>query len=569
MRSGNGSSAPRVVSPQQRPGKPGFHLTLTTFLHNPSRLLRSGAGGDNEGAGGSSALYQFSDIAAGAGGGTAALSLDDLLQRSRPVPTYTDRVHDLGHRLSELDLVVDLGSRIGSTDWFRGFATCAALCYAAYSFAPGMEPIIGASPAPLPEAQFEEVRALSIAPLAYGADTGRRMAATEAVEPLADTPERPSLDLSATLGSGDGFARVLERAGVAEAEAEEVAKMVAAVMPLAEIKPGTGMNITLGRRPNKNVSRPLDALDFRARFDLNLSVQRVDGRLTLKRLPIAVDHTPLRIQGRVGSSLYRSARAAGVPAKAIETYLRAIATQISVGSVSADDRFDFIIEHKRAATGETETGQLLYAGLNRPRGKDLQMMQWTQGGKAQWFEATGVGKQSGMLQRPVPGTVSSNYGMRRHPILGYSRMHRGMDFRAGYGTPILAATDGRVTAAGNAGGYGKQVRIAHGGGLATSYSHMSRILVKPGQQVRQGQVIGHVGSTGLSTGPHLHYEMYSNGVPVNPASVKFTSRAQLSGGELASFRGKLRNLLSTPVGAARAKQEEVQSASSEKANTAS
>jgi murein DD-endopeptidase MepM/ murein hydrolase activator NlpD len=130
-------------------------------------------------------------------------------------------------------------------------------------------------------------------------------------------------------------------------------------------------------------------------------------------------------------------------------------------------------------------------------------------------------------------------------------MHKGMDFRGGYGTPILAATDGRIARAGWAGGYGKQVRINHAGGLTTSYSHMSRIVAQPGQTVRQGQVIGYIGSTGLSTGPHLHYELYRNGTPINPASVKFTMRAQLAGGELASFRAKLRNLLAVPSGAAR------------------
>jgi murein DD-endopeptidase MepM/ murein hydrolase activator NlpD len=129
-----------------------------------------------------------------------------------------------------------------------------------------------------------------------------------------------------------------------------------------------------------------------------------------------------------------------------------------------------------------------------------------------------------------------------------------MDFRAGYGTPILAAADGRVSAAGWAGGYGQQVRIAHAGGIGTSYSHMSRIVARPGSQIRQGQVIGYVGSTGLSTGPHLHYEMYRNGVAVNPNSVKFVSRSRLDGADLASFRARLRNLLSVPTGAARAGQ---------------
>jgi murein DD-endopeptidase MepM/ murein hydrolase activator NlpD len=178
-------------------------------------------------------------------------------------------------------------------------------------------------------------------------------------------------------------------------------------------------------------------------------------------------------------------------------------------------------------------------------------MQWEQAGRTQWFEASGVGKASGALQRPVPGTVSSSFGMRRHPILGYSRMHRGMDFRAGYGTPILAATDGRVVGAGWAGGYGRQVRLAHGEGLTTTYSHMSRITARPGSLVRQGQVIGYVGSTGLSTGPHLHYELYRNGQAINPASVKFVTRSQLSGADLAAFRNRLRSLLSLPVGAAR------------------
>jgi murein DD-endopeptidase MepM/ murein hydrolase activator NlpD len=375
------------------------------------------------------------------------------------------------------------------------------------------------------------------------------MAASDAVEALADAPERPSVDLLATLGNGDGFARVLERAGVAGAEAMRIEAMVASAVNPLDIKPGTVMDLTLGRRASKNVSRPVDALAFRARLDLRLEFARVDGQFVMKRVPISIDATPLRVQGRVGASLYRSARAAGVPAKAVETYIRALAGQLDIGSLDPNDRFDIIVEHRRAATGEGESGALLYAGLDRSSGKKLQMMSWEQGGRTQWFEASGVGKESGMLQRPVAGSVSSNFGLRRHPILGYTRMHKGMDFRAGYGTPILAATDGRVAMAGWAGGYGKQVRISHAGGLMTSYSHMSRIVAEPGSFVKQGQLIGYVGSTGLSTGPHLHYELYRNGVPVNPASVRFTMRSQLSGSELAAFRSRLQGLLAVRAGA--------------------
>ena len=137
-----------------------------------------------------------------------------------------------------------------------------------------------------------------------------------------------------------------------------------------------------------------------------------------------------------------------------------------------------------------------------------------------------------------------------HPILGYARMHRGIDMRASYGTPILAVADGSVARAGWAGGYGRQVRLNHASGLSTSYSHMSRIAVQPGAHVRQGQVIGYIGTSGLSTGPHLHFETYRNGATVNPRSVRFVGRAQLSGTALASFRSRLRSLLGTPLGGA-------------------
>jgi murein DD-endopeptidase MepM/ murein hydrolase activator NlpD len=494
-------------------------------------------------------LYQYQSFGGASGGGTAALSLDQVLPRPAIARGFGTRAAPPPPR-PNLDLVTDLGARIGSGEWFRGLATCGLLCTAAWWLAPGFHPIPGAVATPLSDAHWEEARTMSIAPLAYGADTGKRMASNDQVEPLLDTPERPVIDLVATLGKGDGFARgdagTLKRAG----EAAAIARLVSAVVPLEDLKPGTAMDLTLGRRPNRAVARPLEALAFRARFDLKLSVARDGAGFTLTRTPISIDETPLRIQGYVGDSLYRSARAAGVPAKAVEAYIRAVAGQTEIGSLTAADRFDIIVEHRRAATGETQNGQLLYAGLNRSSGKDLQLMQWNDGSRTQWFEASGVGRESGTLTRPVPGTVSSSFGMRRHPILGYSRMHRGMDFRAGYGTPILAATDGRVIGAGWAGGYGQQVRIAHPGGLLTTYSHMSRIAMPAGAPVRQGQVIGYVGSTGLSTGPHLHYELYKDGVPINPMSVKFVMRSQLAGGDLAAFRARLSGLLSVPIGGA-------------------
>ena len=418
---------------------------------------------------------------------------------------------------------------------------------------PGFDnPLIGVTPAPLAGSAWEEARAQAITPLGAGAHTGRRIAASDLVAPLAESPERPIIELAATLGRGDSFSRVLARAGVARDEAETVARMVSQAVALTTIKPGTQLQMTLGRRPTRDVPRPLDNLRFRARFDLNIAVARTNGTLVMTPEPIAIDHTPLRIRGVVGQSLYRSARAAGAPAKAVEAYIRALASKVSIGrDVQASNVFDLVIRQARAATGEVQLGELLYAGLERDS-KKVQLVRWGGGenGKGgQWFEASGVGERRGVMASPVAGRMTSGYGVRFHPIMRMMRMHKGVDYGAPYGAPIRASMDGIVALAGRNRGYGNFVKLAHSGGLATGYGHMSRIAVRAGTRVVQGQIIGYVGSTGMSTGPHLHYEVWRNGVPVNPRSMTFTQVAQLSGKALRAFKARVAALLAVKPGA--------------------
>jgi murein DD-endopeptidase MepM/ murein hydrolase activator NlpD len=187
--------------------------------------------------------------------------------------------------------------------------------------------------------------------------------------------------------------------------------------------------------------------------------------------------------------------------------------------------------------------------LQLASGRKLDMLKWAYQGREQWFEASGVGKKRDGLAKPVElARISSGFGMRFHPVLGYSRMHQGVDFAAPTGTPIYAVTDGVVRYAGWHGGHGNFVKLQHSGGMGTGYGHMSRIAVRSGERVRRGEVIGYVGSTGLSTGPHLHYEVYRNGETVNPLSVKFQQQALLSGRELAAFRARLNALKSEARG---------------------
>ena len=258
----------------------------------------------------------------------------------------------------------------------------------------------------------------------------------------------------------------------------------------------------------------------------------------------ALPSNPLRIRGVAGDELYWSLRAAGASPEVAAQYLSALATEIDVGEIGRADSFDLVLGPDH---------QLLYAGLQRVGQSSLQLVKWAANGRSEWVDAANADRpapaeSSGFLM-PAQGPVTSYFGYRYHPILHFTRFHAGIDIGAGWGSPIVAAADGQVAAAGWAGGYGREVQIAHGGGVVSLYGHMSEIVAQPGSFVRAGQVIGYVGSSGLSTGPHVHFEVRENGTPVNPMSVRFTSAPVVDTHLADAVKARLKALLS--VGASK------------------
>jgi murein DD-endopeptidase MepM/ murein hydrolase activator NlpD len=257
--------------------------------------------------------------------------------------------------------------------------------------------------------------------------------------------------------------------------------------------------------------------------------------------PALVVTGPLRIRGRVGDGLYWSLRAAGASPQVAAAYLAALATEIDVGEVGPSDGFDLVLGANR---------DLLYAGLDRAASSDLQLVRWNANGRSEWIDAANAARpapvESG-LAMPANGPVTSYFGNRYHPILHFTRFHAGIDIGAGWGSPIVAAGDGQVVGAGWSGGYGREVQIAHGGGLVSLYGHMSEIVASPGSFVRRGQLIGYVGSSGLSTGPHLHFEVRQSGQPVNPLAVRFTSAPVVDTHLTDAVKARLKALLSVGV----------------------
>ncbi|MEQ1937822.1 peptidoglycan DD-metalloendopeptidase family protein [Mesorhizobium sp. CN5-321] len=238
--------------------------------------------------------------------------------------------------------------------------------------------------------------------------------------------------------------------------------------------------------------------------------------------------------------IYRAAYSYGMSKKMTQQLIRLLASDVDFQSrLSPTDRIEVLFSQPEEDDSASDDSELLYVsasigGMTR----NLYRFQ-LEDGTFDYFDQDGRSAEQFLLRNPLPGgRFRSGFGARKHPILGYVRMHTGVDWAAPVGTPIIAAGNGVIEKAGWAGGYGKQIMIRHANGYETSYNHQSAFAkgIQPGVKVRQGQVIGYLGQTGLATGPHLHYELIVNGTKVDPMRVRLPQGRTLKGDDLVAFK---------------------------------
>jgi len=332
------------------------------------------------------------------------------------------------------------------------------------------------------------------------------------------------------LASGQNFTAMLTAQGVDADNAADAAEALADVYNVRKIK--TGQEFRLSLEHGTDATRLLKLTfspDVTQRIELT---QDAEENFTADRIARQTEQRIVAIQGTVNGSFAASARNAGVP--------RAVANQISKWlAYDVDFQRDlhpgsqfsvlFPAEYDDQG-GMVRAGDIQFIQLDGAKNK-ISLYRYN----GHMYHADGRDVRRALLKTPVDGArITSGFGMRIHPILGYSMMHKGIDFGAAYGSPIFAAGDGIVQRASWFAGYGNYVEIKHNAVYSTAYAHMSRYArgIHPGTRVTQGQVIGYVGATGRATGPHLHFEVHQNGVQVNPTKVASLGNDKLEGNEL-------------------------------------
>lgn len=432
----------------------------------------------------------------------------------------------------------------------------------------GADPLVAQTATSMPVARLTmaapEQQAPQPTPDAEPALDALRSTLDMQAEPVSAAPVEPRImHTTIELSSGETLMEVLTNAGADRVDAyHAVAAMKDHYSP-TKLRAGQSIDLTFIKTPIEAGAAPvtgdtaasdatvetgstpamlLTSISLQPDIERSINVSRSeDGGYTSQEIQKELTQAYARGKGAIKSSLFLDAEQAGVPAQIIVQMIRMFSYSVDFQrEIHPGDQFEVYFDRKLDEDGvAVKEGEIAFASLT-VSGKQYRLWRFEMpDGTVDYFDDKGNSMKKFLMRTPIDGArISSGFGMRRHPVLGYSKMHAGVDFAAPKGTPIYAAGDGKIETAGWVNGYGNFVKIRHGNNYETAYGHMSAFArgIKRGTRVKQGAVIGYVGSTGRSTGPHLHYEIIIAGKKVNPKGIKMATGVKLDKKQMAAFQ---------------------------------
>ena len=376
---------------------------------------------------------------------------------------------------------------------------------------------------------------------------------SKSTDDTAEAEDEPFEDLYAgaqvktlKVGSGDTLMSLFTKIEAEPAQAKEVIDALEPIFSAKDLKPGQEVRFTLVPAPSDTGQmEPAKVSIFAKGTHLATAARNRQAVFVASTEPIGDDAAKLQqasARATLYTSFYHAALEQKIPDETILKLLRVHSYDVDFKQkTKSGDSFDLFFD----SGNEGELGELLYTSMTI-NGEARKFYRFrTPDDVVDYYDEQGNSAKKFLMRNPVRGgRFTSGFGDRRHPLLKYMRMHNGVDWAAPTGTPIAAAGDGTVEQVGCRGGYGNYVRLRHANGFSTAYGHMSRYAagVAPGVTVKQGQIIGYVGSTGLSTGPHLHFEVLVNNGYVNPMTIQVPRGLQLTGRQLAEFQRERRRI---------------------------
>lgn len=335
--------------------------------------------------------------------------------------------------------------------------------------------------------------------------------------------------------SGDSLGPLLQKHGVTPGEAYKITQQFSKLYDPRYVKVGHSFNFIYKGEQIKDVV-------YKPNIERTIFVERDNqDEFTVRDITAEFKFDRVTVKSIIENSLYLDANRLGAPDKVIQQFANIYEYSVDFQrDIQPGDEFEMFFEVARNHRGEIiKAGDLLYTSFS-PRGKTSSYYLFeNEKGRENFFDTDGKTAKRKLRATPVNGArLSGRFGKRKHPILGYVRTHKGVDFAAPRGTPILAAGSGTVERANRYGSFGNYIRIRHTDGYKTAYAHLSKFArgVKAGARVKQDQVIGYVGTTGRSTGPHLHYEVHHHGKAINPRRLSQLSGKPLAKSQFPTFK---------------------------------